>query len=111
MNVDELKALLLEYDPALKKHHWTGDDEAYTVWTPHDWNTSMTDDFREELMVTVTIDRYTTDPDDKLAWDIYHALEERYVPLGELMPLYDEQSGYYRQIFDCYVFSGHQRKD
>jgi hypothetical protein len=28
------------------------------------------------------------------------------VPLGELMPLYDEESGYYRQIFDCYVFSG-----
>ena len=34
MNQEELKAILLELDPHLKKYFWNGSGEDYTIWTP-----------------------------------------------------------------------------
>lgn len=103
MTLDELKTLLLTIDPSLTKWTWDGSAGSYTVWSPHHRTTLMTDDEPERVTVKVTIDRWTKDPSDTVHNQILQALEERFVPTDEMLTVFDNETGYFRYIIECYV--------
>ena len=103
MTVDELKMVLLEHDPQLKKWIWNGTDPAYTVWEPHHAESLMSDNTAEDRITKVTIHRYTKKDSDKLHEQIFNDLEEKGVPLEEMLTDYEADTGYFHHILECYV--------
>lgn len=103
MTIDELKTLLLEIDPALKKYHYMGSEKSYTVWEPHHQETLMSDNRAEIVTTKVTINRWTNNESDTIAQEIFDALEEANVPLDEMLTLYNPDAGQFRHIVECYV--------
>lgn len=103
MNQEELKAILLELDPHLKKYFWNGSGEDYTVWTPHHPSTSMSDNLPEDRLIKVTIDRYTKNEGDDLHLRLIDRLEQEYVAMDEPLTVYESDTGYFHHIVECYV--------
>lgn len=103
INQEQLKQLLLTKDPKLKKFFWNGSDENYTLWFPHTESTEMTDDMPEDRVVQVTITRFTTNPKDRLIYDIQELLESHKVPTDDVLPHYDEETKYYQLILETHV--------
>ena len=103
MTQAELKQFLLTLDANLKKFHWNGSGEDYTIWAPHNPQTEMSDDLPEDVLYTVTIHRFTKNPNDGLIDQIQAGLDDAYVASGDVLTDFEQDTGYFHHILDCYV--------
>ena len=103
MTQEELKQFLLTIDPKLKKCFWNGTGEDYTVWTPHNPQTEMSDDQPEDVIYTVTINRFTKNPNDTIINQIKFGLDAAFVACDDVITDFEYETGYFHHILNCYV--------
>lgn len=100
--MDELKALLIAIDPHATKFKGAAKGN-YTVWTPYGENPNFAGNRRNEVAQQIQIDRFTKDDPDRVASEIYAALDAAEFVAFSYQLDYERDTGYFHHIFDCEV--------
>lgn len=103
MTLSELRTELLKIDPALTSFEGDGQAEDYTIMTPHNEVSFVSDDVSEDRTIAVTIDRFSLDEDDQIPRQIIDILEEKRVPMDDPIRTFESDTKLHRWIIDCYV--------
>lgn len=101
VNLDGIKAVLLQADPDITKYDGNG-GENYTTWTPGGIDREMSDDEGDDQVQRVYVDRFTKIDKDPIAQAIEDKLNTAGIPF-EYEQDYEPDTKYIHHIFTCYV--------